>query len=645
MAVNRYTNLPRFNYAGGPKYVEMPFNEYVGFGEQAKQDYENTADTLGKAASLVKINTDPKSIQIANNLQNVYNKELASIADDFEKNKDVQSTRARTRDLATRWVNDPLRQNLELSGQQFKINQEAAQKSGEKYVDFYDEYNRFNPINSSEYKPFLAKPLKERQDYIKRGSELVKDIALDKTAWDDVKGVNQYGQLESTKGTLLKLDDTKIGKIADRLVDPMLQTDEGKYFVDEFINKYRPNTGSVNYDELPKEIKNEIRKSIKNNLVDLAWKQRTSQSTFDRSMINLPDAAVADIIKTGTSVPVYESPSVDIPSGSYNPSDFDVRPSGSKIEYTPEEAQKMREGKFGRNLDFVNQKLTEGKGRTSEVVISQPNELRGKNKDLIFDILETQYPNLYDKAKKGEKISIDELAPIYNIAKKQAEILDKDIKVNSQAIPLNVKESENLQKQFFGEKEPNTKNMGSGFAGNLKFYYDGEVKTYDQFKKDFPESEVRVSGKFKPNHPYSYLTKEKGYAEDFRSPKQLFVNGKQVLISNPKYYEDENGSLSNEQQVRLDRESNSNKLSEVRYTIAPKVVKLEYKSLGNEGKKEVKTMFIPTNPDDRTQGKYMITDKNGDPLITNSDGTPRVEFDTPEQAEALIFEKLLFNAK
>ncbi len=343
-----------------------------------------------------------------------------------------------------------------------------------------------------------------------------------------------------------------------------------------------------------------------------------------------------DELKQQSNLPVYETPSQDI-SGAYNPSVFDVRPAGKMVPYTREEADALLKGKVGASMEMTAAKIAGGKGVTKDITIAQPKDLPAREKELTMKLIESQHPELYKRINQGEKIKLGELAPIYETTKKIATILDKDIKVNSQAVPINRKEQEELNYQFFGDKTPTTENLGSGFGGNLKYYYDGKVHSYEDLKNDFGDkASVTISGKFKPNHPYAYLTKEEGNAEDFRSPKQMFINGKQVLASNPKRYEDSStGSLDNEDQVNFERSVNANKLSESRYSIVPTKVEVDYPSLNKKIK--LKTSFVPLNPEDRTQGVYGITLEDGSPI--GDDGN--TIFSTPEQAEQLLFQKLL----
>lgn len=383
------------------------------------------------------------------------------------------------------------------------------------------------------------------------------------------------------------------------------------------------------YNTAPDEIKGEIKQYIpqahskyKQDIIDnvaseLAYTKEGLKKTIDRTIIDNTEAGERAKIKANEeqTVPVYDAPQTPV-KGLDRTNSFKLQEAGTYIPYTQEEAKKIYGNLSptgGRAWELAAAKIAAGKKSTEKTYI-QPNEMSKQEQNFLSGIAHFVNPTLEKKIKAGEVLTKEEQDSLYPQADKMLDRAKQDVEVNSRVIGLTTKEFNEINRDIFGNKELTVKNLGTGSAGNLKFYFKetGEVLDISQLKDKFSaEDKVLINGKFTGENPYPVVTGDVSFA----NPKQLFINGKEVIVSGPKaFVTTDSQSTANPEQAKLLRTKAINNIYSAKFSTLP----VESKIYGQK----VVSFF------DENSGIYKV--------ILNKEKAE--EFGTASEAENYIFE-------
>ena len=175
--VNRYTNIDWS--APHSSYVKPPLEMLQAVGSAMQKNYEQSVDETYKLNDLMAtVNSIDEHKPFKKVLENKYYPKLQEITDKIVNQGDMSAKRDLNR-LAREWQNDPLRNELEKSYQDYNVDVKNVTKLKEegKYTDVYDPFKSFKGISETgELNPYRIKGARPVQDYLKTGTSLMEGI-------------------------------------------------------------------------------------------------------------------------------------------------------------------------------------------------------------------------------------------------------------------------------------------------------------------------------------------------------------------------------------------------------------------------------------------------------------------------------------
>jgi len=331
-------------------------------------------------------------------------------------------------------------------------------------------------------------------------------------------------------------------------------------------------------------------------------------------------------------VPYYETPSLTIKGVEYEGT-FTQKEKGEFIgnALTKEEYDKLSPAeKMKRQGNYTS---PDEKSFSKEKGYLQPNEIPQKKYELAKGVLSLlkdspEYASIFNKWNNKENLTKEEADKIYPMLDEIEKQASENKMFNAQSVEFTPEERKVVNGGLFGynsqgiSKETVVKNLGTGSSGNVKFLDEnGETLSLKQLKENHSEdAAVEVNGKFKAENVFPLLA---GGDKSFQVPTQLFIEGKQYIVSGPEGYLDaKTKSPYNEANINYQRD---------------KVVNAIY---------QAKASPIPLNM--RIHGVETITgfDKK-DNTFNLKIGNVNKKFNTAKEAENYIFEmkEILANSK
>ncbi len=316
--------VSRYDSPASYEYMQLPYQELVQAGALKQQKFDQGIDELSKAEGALKINADPKHVQVRNKMLQDYNTKLSTLTDEYLKTGDRNSLR-KAKQIQYEFASDPNRLQLEENYQNYLKYQPDAQKSttSGKYRDFYDPYANLQ-TEEGKVTPFKYSGMKEAGDYVPDMQKLIGNISADKTATEGYKKdkegkllVNDYGQLIKTDGSVESISDSKLMGLAKTLAPTFLRTKDAQWFIDERTGK-----PTKSYDQMSPEEKQAYETEAMVEMFRVGSPQLFSKTSSGVNLQNLPEATLnaKNMEKTtpvslgATSLPTDPNYRADAPS-------------------------------------------------------------------------------------------------------------------------------------------------------------------------------------------------------------------------------------------------------------------------------------------------------------------------------------------
>ncbi len=335
----------------------------------------------------------------------------------------------------------------------------------------------------------------------------------------------------------------------------------------------------------------------KQNLLEQAKTQSTSkidqsQSTDAWAMRNAEKQDKLDDV-----LPVYDAPQSAIKGVDYGKA-FSIKNVGDNIPYTEKEREEIKKAFSQPGVPQGALLSTLNAGKTSNRQgFSQPSELAENERKFLTSIANFVDKSIATKISNGKELSTQELDKLYPIASQMANAAKQDVEVNSRVVGMSSKESEQLTSSLFGKNDPTVKNLGTGNAGNLKFYdkESNKVMTYKDLKSTLNEDDViSLNGKFAAENPYSLLTGD----NSFKNPTQAFIGGKEYIISGPKaYITADTQDANNPKQEQLKRNNSITDIYQSKFSPVPVELDVHNKKV---------QVYFERSPENPTEGLYKV---------------------------------------
>ena len=252
--VNRYTNI-NWNQPMS-SYVKPPLEMLQAVGAGMQKNYEQSVDETYKLNDLMAtVNSIDEHKPFKKVLENKYYPKLQEITDKIVNQGDMSAKRDLNR-LAREWQNDPLRNELEKSYQDYNVDVKNVTKLKEegKYTDVYDPFKSFKGISETgEINPYRIKGARPVQDYLKTGTGLMEGI---KSSGSNGKSYNidDNGNIIGLERGWEAIYQKDVDRVAQNSLIPFLKSNEGQFFIDEYKHR-NPNAtiediGNAGYNYL-----------------------------------------------------------------------------------------------------------------------------------------------------------------------------------------------------------------------------------------------------------------------------------------------------------------------------------------------------------------------------------------------------------
>lgn len=431
MSVNRYTNLD-FNQPVSGR-VPMPLDFIYRAGLQKQKDYEDATEQTYKLNDLMAtVNAIDAHQPYKKALSDKYHPQIEAIADRIVNSGDMTAKRDLNK-IARQWQNDPIRQELEQSYNNYKLYQQDKIKKGEKYAEWHDPSLGFQGQGEAGPNPFRYTGMGERTDHQKRAHDMMAGIAED--------AAKSAGYKLNPDGTIVKggsgsehIFTTKVAELANMKAMDFLTTSEGQDYAKQL--QYN-NPGLQNKDLIANAAK-----YLYDAGANQIFKKTESQSDISFSPIydDLHKEHAANSLTTTTQ-------SEGIATGIGHP--------------TTKEMEFDSKG----NLVIPTKQVPIKIGVTDEFGVYDPNKIQYKNEGKDLNKFAEQVK--YIKEIQMNHPELKDLSP-----KETLEAVKKAYKaVETESIPLN--SISNLAAKGIGEAI--ARNMGQ-----RNFYiYDSKGKTID----------------------------------------------------------------------------------------------------------------------------------------------------------------------
>lgn len=624
MAVNRYLNL---NYQDPISMsVPMPFEAMNEVGRQTQDRYNKgkalADDSLGALNSLKAASFDQGA---KNELVDKYNGAINDLVEKHKHNYGSPEFKTDVSRLMNNAKNDTEVQRLAYN-KKFEDEVLIPYSKTEKAQENINHFKTDPKFKDNKNKEWISEiPLtpyanatdryKDYFDGIKEQSHEVSKADFNSKSMGDGK----YFIDEEKKYRYIDGDQLK--NITNANFDSFLNTKEAQY---EFhknlqnsgyssalqqlgvdVSKLTPHNSEQILSSIPTKNGNsnaykDVHEQMYNNMN--GYGQKYLFSSTENKEHAREDAAGTKKKEEQSAVPVYSTPSTQI-KGMGIGNAFDIKPKNSIIPYSSSEVNEIRDKhKLDRNPSQAEIEISEGKGVRKNNEYENIQSLSKDQKNFALSGLKVLDPTIYNRIKDGGDLTNEEKSKLYPQLKIMADIANQDLKTNSTSVGLTPKEAQNTNLDLFGNKAEGghtVNELGTGQAGNVKFYdkEEGKVISLNELKEKYNDKEpVSVRGKLTADHPYTFVTGD----DEFASPKQLFIDGKEYIVSGPKEYIDPN-TKSNKipENAELHRNKVANDIYNTKFSVIPQ----EKNIYG------VKTIigFKPDNTNDRSKGVFSVT--------------------------------------
>lgn len=647
MPVNRYTSL---NWNSPiSMYTPMPFDAMNEVGRQSQDRYNKgkalSDDSLGALNNIQAASFDQGA---KSELVNKYN---GAINDLIEKHKHNYGSPEFKTDVSRLMSNAKNDTEVQRLAHNKKYEDEVltpyskSEKSQEN-INHFKTDPKFKDNSNKEwmteipYTPYAnaTDRYKDYFDGIKEQSHEVSKADFDSKSMGDGK----YFIDEEHKYRYIKPD--QLQRITHANFDSFLNTKEAQYEFHKNLqnNGYSPALQQLGVDvsKLTPHNSEQILSSIptkngiSNAYKDIHEQMYNNMNAYGQkylfSSTENKEHAREDQVGTKKkeeqgAVPVYSTPSQQVKGIDLGDA-FTMKSKGSRIPYSPNEIDEIyHKYKSVKDGDEVaTQIIANGKGVRKTNEYDNIQTLSKDQKEFMLSALQTLDKDVYNKVKNGSDLSPEEKSKLYPQLKIIGDIAKQDLKTNSTSIGLTPKEAQNTNLDLFGNKAEGNhtvNELGTGQAGNVKFYdkEEGKVISLQELKEKYSDKEpVSVRGKLTADHPYTFVTGD----NEFASPKQLFIGGKEYIVSGPKEYIDPD-TKSNKipENAELHRTKVANDIYNTKFSVIP-----QEKSIYG-----VKTIigFKPDDINDRSKGVFSVT-IHGD----------HHEFSTAQEAEDFILNQV-----
>lgn len=496
-------------------YVPVPYQELSLSLNRKQGELDKAKEQEFQLRNLAaSLKADPLTNQyVVPEVMGEYTSKLNELSERIAKGDDIGYKQEVGR-VARQWINDPRVKAIKTSKENYDKYQEDAAKNKDKMADFYDPYRTNFAQNITQYQPgsnvptFNYEGMKYRQDYVKPADDLMKGIAKDGRGWEsykkDAQGnlvVNNFGQLQKNDGSWEKVTSEKVQQIAKANTDAFLSTDGGRYFVNELLG------ADIDYDNLPKEVQQQVRNEATNHLYKIGSKQIFADVKSGTNLQNLSDRALDKLDEQqeefsfsgalAPAVALADGYKVDIPFF-----DSTTGEKGGDVKF---------KNNSNTNLGFTTESSG---GRGGNPKVSKAITFT-KDQEVALEKAQNKFKRVASDPKDKAKL-INEYLEDW---KKQG--LNVNIKyytIDDRGTP-DVKKIEADNRAFFGEDQKGT-SLGLNRTYKLMSGEgDTELNGNDFFKKfNDKKYSKSVVGELTPDNPY-------------------FVSGKQVQVK------DEDGNL------------------------------------------------------------------------------------------------------
>lgn len=231
---NRFDQATPQSYVS--QYAQMPLN-YIG---SMAKDYTNKynkvqEDAYGLNDLMANVHAIDQHAPIKKALDEYYHPKINELADKIAKGTDLVEARRDINKIQREFINDPRRQELEKSYMDYNkdIKDMTELKSKGLYTDVYNPFNGFKGITQDgQIEPYRYKGSRPVQDYLKVGSELMKDIAKSGGSGKSYK-IDGSGNVIGLENGWEAVYAKDVERVAKKSIDPFLKSKEGEYFIDE----------------------------------------------------------------------------------------------------------------------------------------------------------------------------------------------------------------------------------------------------------------------------------------------------------------------------------------------------------------------------------------------------------------------------
>jgi hypothetical protein len=291
------------------------------------------------------------------------------------------------------------------------------------------------------------------------------------------------------------------------------------------------------------------------------------QNEIDRNMSYMEDKGYWLGLEESKKQPysvIAEAPAVDVPGTTVNTNFFDIKPVGSYVPYTPEEAAAIRQkyaGEPGGSAAAASE-IFRGKGRTTEAAYNDLSSLSPSQRTQVDPYLETikSDPSLAaaaERIQQGRGTKADQ-ALVYPQLKKYMDIASKSTKMNSRVTNITDEKERPFVNSLLSSSKDETvtvEQLGTGFGENLTVTLpDGHQVPYKEFaayakKHHDAKSPISIQGKLRGVNGYTNSNGDASYGNAY----QINIEGTPYLItgykfdtSTPAGFEKEKERLTNE---------------------------------------------------------------------------------------------------
>lgn len=276
---NRFNQLRQDPYISTNTYVPMPLQEIAGMAKDYSDNYKANIKELDETNDLYsKVNAIDKHQGYKKALVDEFTKRTEELAERFASGQDLFKAERDLHKLRRDWLNNPIRQELEKSYIDYGTDIKAVNelKSKGLYTDVYDPFKNFKGVNADgSIEGYRTRGAKPSQDYLKVGTELMKDIAKSARNGKSYRIDPNTGDVIGLESGWEKLLQEDVDRVAQNSITPFLKSKEGEFYIDELKDR---NPNLTNAD---------IVNSAYSYLSSLGNKQiftkKTSGTTLDRA--------------------------------------------------------------------------------------------------------------------------------------------------------------------------------------------------------------------------------------------------------------------------------------------------------------------------------------------------------------------------